>query len=122
MDKQVLPKAFRDAWLKALRSGAYQQGIGVLRQRGDDNKDYFCCLGVAADICDNTLWGAYDYEGHKPFAYDGLYSFTKFYGPNDVLEPDFVQHLISMNDKDKPFTFIADWIEQNSIEGEEKDA
>lgn len=32
-------------WVKALRSGEYQQGIGQLREA-----DRFCCLGVLCDL------------------------------------------------------------------------
>lgn len=44
-----------DAWLKALRSGDYQQAKGMLRSM--DGR--FCCLGVAteinADVCNLTV-------------------------------------------------------------------
>ena len=33
------------AWVRALRSGEYKQGIGVLRRN-----DTYCCLGVACDL------------------------------------------------------------------------
>lgn len=38
-------------WVEALRSGKYEQGKNGLR-----TKDKFCCLGVACDIYDNTIW------------------------------------------------------------------
>lgn len=40
-----LNKKLKHKWLKALRSGKYEQGQGFLER---DNK--FCCLGVLCDI------------------------------------------------------------------------
>ena len=37
---------FTKKWVVALRSGKYKQGKGVLR----NEKDEFCCLGVACDL------------------------------------------------------------------------
>lgn len=39
-------------WIKALRSGKYEQGKGRLKSR--DNK--FCCLGVLCDISKTGEW------------------------------------------------------------------
>lgn len=41
MNKQIKAR-----WIKALRSGKYKQGVGVLRT--EDNK--YCCLGVLCDL------------------------------------------------------------------------
>ena len=35
----------KDMWVKALRSGEYEQGVGALCENGK-----YCCLGVLADI------------------------------------------------------------------------
>lgn len=40
-------------WIKALRSGQYKQGVGLLRSNRNidgDGPEYFCCLGVACDV------------------------------------------------------------------------
>lgn len=37
---------FIQKWIKSLKSGKYKQGEGCLK----DNKNQFCCLGVACDI------------------------------------------------------------------------
>jgi len=42
-----LPKKFKEKWLKALRSGGYEQGRTVLHSNKDNT---YCCLGVACDI------------------------------------------------------------------------
>lgn len=43
-------------WIKALRSGNYQQGESALHLKGDG----YCCLGVACDLFDNTRWAPGD--------------------------------------------------------------
>lgn len=42
----------RETWLAALRSGEYNHGQGRLRTAGDR----FCCLGVACNIYDPSIW------------------------------------------------------------------
>jgi hypothetical protein len=42
----------REKWVKALRSGKYQQGQRYLKQRLDEKTVAFCCLGVLCDILD----------------------------------------------------------------------
>lgn len=38
-------------WVKALRSGKYEQGQGCLQESGK-----YCCLGVLCDVYDKNLW------------------------------------------------------------------
>lgn len=45
-------------WVCALRSGVYDQGHGQLR-----TEDGYCCLGVLADVADNS--GAVEQAGGK---------------------------------------------------------
>lgn len=50
---------WRKAWVKALRSGKYQQGKGALR-----DGEGFCCLGVLADLAvkaGHGEWEGLDY-------------------------------------------------------------
>lgn len=37
-------------WVKALRSGDYDQGHGRLHQKDPNGVSYFCCLGVLCDL------------------------------------------------------------------------
>lgn len=46
--KYKLPKKFAKKWLKALRSGEYEQGRIELYNK---NLNKYCCLGVACIIC-----------------------------------------------------------------------
>lgn len=48
---EKLPKLFKKQWLKALRSGNYLKGESRLKEKKDDGKTYWCCLGVAGDLC-----------------------------------------------------------------------
>lgn len=50
MKQFKLPKEFAEKWLKALRSGEYEQGADALKTVNEDNV-CFCCLGVAGDVC-----------------------------------------------------------------------
>ena len=42
-----LDKKLKAKWIKALLSGDYKQGKGILKNK----KGEYCCLGVLADIC-----------------------------------------------------------------------
>lgn len=50
-------RAHRRKWVKALRSGKYEQGRGLLK----DSQGAFCCLGVACDISGLGEWYAGNY-------------------------------------------------------------
>jgi hypothetical protein len=94
-------------WVKALRSGEYQQGTSALRR-----VDEFCCLGVLADMI-----GA-NWVRRK----DGLPSQIPFLGEkqigsathlnNDILPDDIQGDLVCQNDSGKTFPEIADYIER----------
>lgn len=49
----------KQAWLDALRSGAYQQGTGALRIAGEH-----CCLGVLCDLHAQAGLGQWDKHGY----------------------------------------------------------
>lgn len=42
--------AVKERWVRALRSGEYQQGTGQLRK-----EDKYCCLGVLTDLYDKRF-------------------------------------------------------------------
>jgi hypothetical protein len=129
MEKK-LPVDFKFQWLNALRSGTYRQGDGYLHRN-----DSFCCLGVAIDLIDNTVWkqantgvgcsvnkvygaisGAtgYPHTGDLPSDIEEvLGQKTEF--PSDT-EDEFrsvVRHLAHLNDNGSDFNQIATWIEEN---------
>ena len=52
----------RTAWIEALLSGTYRQGVGILR-----DGEFYCCLGVLCDLAGLGSWhelpdGAYTYR------------------------------------------------------------
>jgi hypothetical protein len=50
MSKLKFPKELRSQWLEALRSGDYEQGSKVLRNKSYTGKYEYCCLGVLCEI------------------------------------------------------------------------
>lgn len=101
-------KQLRDAWVAALRSGQYKQGVGTLRKG-----DTYCCLGVLCEVakipyrlsdtdlsCTNKL---------RSFGEDaGLFD-----RPNQRTQSAQAR-LMEMNDNEgTSFPEIADWIEAN---------
>jgi hypothetical protein len=37
-------------WIESLRSGDYQQGKNLLKQKYDSGQDAYCCLGVLCEL------------------------------------------------------------------------
>jgi len=94
-------------WIRALRSGDFEQTTGVLAYCGK-----YCCLGVLCEI-----------SGKLPFRNEHVFPDTKSVANNKIpkkglvlvmLDPKDQQTLIRLND-DKQYTFnqIADWIKEN---------
>jgi hypothetical protein len=91
-------KQLRDEWVKALRSGEYQQGRGGLR-----SEDKYCCLGV---LCAVRAGRDFDFYELMDFAY-GTSKASEF-------TEAIAETLWHMNDFDgRSFPEIADWIEAN---------
>ena len=97
-------------WVKALRSGKYKQGKGALQ-----NRDGFCCLGVACKVLIpkgklKYREGAYIYGGLP----DEQGSSPKWLKRiNNEVFLTFNISLVTLNDSDKFFSFdeIADLIQ-----------
>lgn len=87
-------------WLGALRSGEYEQCVGMLK-----NETGYCCLGVLHKV---------KFAEEPPVMYQL---------PSSGILPDVdvddyplqnpSQLLADMNDSGKTFSEIADWIEEN---------
>ena len=110
--KYSLPREFAEKWVKALRSGEYKQGRGLLHSNFG-----YCCLGVAGFICGAT---------NEMLKYAGGYLHTEpIYFNQDVIKNipvelhgtrsrnELIYELTVMNDGGTDFPHIADWIEQN---------
>lgn len=104
-------KAFKKKWVKALRSGEYEQ----TQNRLCDGNGGMCCLGVLCDISRLGEWEEIDCDGP-------VYKFGKIskeYELSTKMLQKFGLHkrtmakLIKMNDQDEmSFDEIADYIEE----------
>jgi hypothetical protein len=108
MDADVKAK-----WVAALRSGNYKQIKAGLR-KGDN----FCCLGVLCDIVNPDGWtDKVNALGYRDFQFVGDHNDCELPATLRVkvgIPVGMILPLISMNDsQSKPFTEIADYIEQN---------
>lgn len=102
MDKK-LPKAFKNKWVKALRSGKYKQGRKLLRNSIDNT---YCCLGVAAEIA-----GCYRIKGGWIESKKGMRGISKV--PKMLRgESTIPTQLANMNDNGKTFRQIATYIDK----------
>lgn len=110
MDTEIKQK-----WVKALRSGEYNQGVARLFNA---HYNTYCCLGVLCDVmgysktstCPNS-----DYQGFTD-KLGATYIFTIVRKENqDLIGLDLDQEstLTHMNDAGQSFKEIADWIEKN---------
>jgi len=117
-----MKKRYKAIWVKALRSGEYEQGKGQLCITWDGVSKY-CCLGVAIEelvdadwepqegsVSSVVGWGIRGLTGRLPMEEREKIGIS--------LEAE--SELIHMNDgtgkyydSDKSFSEIADWIEEN---------
>ena len=121
MDKRI-----KNKWLKALRSGEYEQGKGYLCEAGKDGTQKFCCLGVLINETEgfDFLPGDPPVEGvgishdfavkhaaqnYRTMVYMPSRDFNKRVG----LEWGMAEALSDMNDEGRTFAEIADYIEEN---------
>lgn len=110
MDKRI-----KEKWLHALRSGAYQQGMGMLRSHDDK----FCCLGVLCDIADPLGWSEelIDFPAMPAFAKCYAHRGQTQLPSNEFAEKvgvrDMAPALAGLNDvAGESFTAIAKFIEE----------
>lgn len=114
MDKTypAMDPAFKDKWIKALRSGLYPQGNNALNENGK-----YCCLGVLAEINnepkkqtdEKTASFTYTFSG-----YDNYRSTTVVPVAYCGIDRGAQGRLMTMNDDEhKSFVQIADFIEKN---------
>ncbi len=104
------------AWLKALRSGEYQQGKSQLKTP----EGAYCCLGVLCDISKLGEWDAdnkYNVTEGEDYGISFLpYGVREWAGLNST-DPGYGNYddsyLSHRNDCGATFAEIADIIEQN---------
>lgn len=106
--KYQLPKEFAEKWIKALRSGDYEQGVFRLK----DEHGCYCCLGVAGAMNGIHEFGDKQFYNSCEFSLDiedGLIPEALYGGSGNEL----VNTLTDKNDTGETFDSIADWIEEN---------
>lgn len=119
LEHRKLDPEIKAKWLRALRSGEYEQARSVLKSP----QGGFCCLGVLADVCGakwsemtrpingaKYLGATLDIDGESKIITDGGlldHSFLEKIGlENQRLLAEF-------NDGGQTFAQIADYIERN---------
>lgn len=115
-----LPKRFKQGWIKALRSGKYQQGESFLKKTDENNVERYCCLGVACEITKNPI-REYDdswitkynnKNGKIPKLLVGKGDHSVDDNGDILPEGVITQKLSGMNDGGRSFKYIAKWIER----------
>lgn len=108
-----LPKAFKSKWVKALRSGKYEQTTGSL-----NNSSGYCCLGVACrivhprlDLKDRGLISSEYFERLRDIKIPNILKGS----PDDNLIIDKLTDINDGNSEkvEKSFKQIAAWIDRN---------
>lgn len=110
----------RKEWIGALRSGKYPQTKLHLQ-----NKNGYCCLGVACELagvpktCDDTGWVAYD--GYSSTLPPSAREWLGVTDQSPLLTPGvgdgaYGPSLASLNDDGKTFKEIADLVEQRGFD------
>ena len=100
---------FKAKWIKALRSGKYEQAYHTLRLELDGKFSY-CCLGVACNLLDSKQW--------TPSTDEPLYfnwGEIGYFSDNlPFVDTEATKELIRLNDDEEwKFEVIADWLEEN---------
>lgn len=91
----------KEKWVKALRSGEYQQGFGYLQKEG-----HYCVIGVLCAI--NPEFTAVTFDGITK--YNGTAFLPDMRG---LLPIDMAIELADRNDLGESFDKLADYIERN---------
>ena len=115
MSNKIAPevKELRRKWLRALRSGRYKQGRGVLCRIIDDNRYEYCCLGVLC-ISLRQPMKKYEYKDNlmKFGKYEVIYCLDDETQEKLEISHNMVDKLMDMNDGGKSFKEIADYLEK----------
>ena len=107
----TMDKKLKRKWVKALRSGQYDQAAGKLCVNGTA----FCCLGVLCDI-QGAYWDEDDAGTWRPILPSGRVADSSGLPPPPYsagLTVGQKDALIEMNDDGDSFKQIAKWIEKN---------
>lgn len=129
MIKQIMDPVVKKKWLKALRSGKYEQGQECLLTRTEEG-DKFCCLGVLCNLYAKEHPGTgfkkldedwYFYETYADLpenvaGWADIDTVNRICSSSDGSLRTTPEHLAYMNDDEDMnmnFNQIADWIDKN---------
>lgn len=123
-----------EQWVRALRSGKYDQTRGRLCLTEDANlpcyddpdttKAGYCCLGVLCeesgleyrvDKSSSIKLKEYFVVDANSYPYKLRSSIDSEVAPEWFSGGDAIYHVVMMNDNGKSFDEIADWVEENII-------
>jgi hypothetical protein len=107
----MMDTKIKKQWVKALRSGEYNQtSMALARTEDGETITGFCCLGVLAHECVPEPWERTDHPW-----YPEELTLPRELKTFEELGLDRRTHgiLTTMNDEGKTFDEIADWIEEN---------
>jgi hypothetical protein len=120
-----MKKAIAEKWVKALRSGKFEQAEGFLKRFDSNDKPSHCCLGVLCELYNNTMRK----NKKKTISIEGIYLPIEVQKWAGMKSPDgggitiedidnriggiIYTNLASMNDLGKTFGTISKTIEQN---------
>jgi hypothetical protein len=109
-------------WVKALRSGNYQQGQARLKFKNDEGEFSYCCLGVLGEISgvdsqDLEIFSQlYTHEMQEKAGITSWYGTPTSEDKINVKIGNRLQSFASLahaNDRGATFKEIANWIEKN---------
>ena len=117
-----MQKTMKKKWVKALRSGEYQQTRGALCNRNSRKKPSYCCLGVLCDVTGLGKWSKLRGEDFVAFYFidpktgkeeEAVTSTPISLDDKYNIERNEIINLIHMNDdKGCSFEEIAAFIEE----------
>lgn len=120
--KLTVQQKARKMWVKALRSGKFQQGYGKLHYENKDGEQKFCCLGVLCELAVKEGVISPSEKYNRDYEYDGAdatlpEAVLDWVGIKDDCGSMKKGSLVSRNDSRKySFERIADIIESKSSE------
>jgi hypothetical protein len=128
-DMHRLNPDVKEEWLKALRSGEYQQCQSQLRKVDGEGHESFCCLGVLTELHRKKFGGEWvdhirdrgseylyvDERGGLPSVVQGWAGLHPLFEPAVPYEPRGGQVALAFLNDVEDFTFskIADLIEEH---------
>lgn len=119
-----MDEKLKEDWVKALRSGEYDQAASALKYReGEEETASYCCLGVLCEVHPeiqfNEILGEYyksveTEDGGCVYQEIGDEVLVGWFMREIGLSSEDADYLMSMNDSQgKDFLQIADHIEEN---------